>query len=215
MKAKKTKSNNLKKGFTLMETLISIAIFGIILVSMTGIVLNLIKVSILTDRRNDFLNELNNAVGNIKNEMRNAETIGICKAGATPGPNGDLYIAKKSNATVDPYLQLSVEINPSSKLGRLVWYTLTTNPATDSNPNKCTVDTTKPAKYLTSETLDISNLTFNSVNDSADIPNFLIYASFWACDVPSVVNKVFDCTAPNPSDKSPYKYMFAISTRND
>lgn len=205
---KNRKKHCVKKGFTLLETLVAIVIFGIISVVMSSIVLNLVSFSVFTDRRIDFLNELSTAVGNIKNELRNAEFIDSCSVGPNPGINRSLFISKKVGTyeAGKQFMQLSVD----SDSNRLVWNTLATNPA--SQGNLCTLSSTPSTEFLVSNSIDIDTLTINRTSDG-DNKNSLIYVSFNACDDPAVINKVFDCTE-SVKPRDPYRYMFAISTRN-
>lgn len=202
----KLKKTKIKTGFTLIETVVSIAIFGIVMVAMTGIVLNLMKISVATDRRNDFLSELNIAVTNIKNELRNSETVNVCRKTVTPGSNRLLYYVKKDSAGQEYARQLGIEGE------RLSWRLLEGVPG---STNVCDVNEAIAPQFLTTDTIKIDQLTFNTVNDSADVANYLIYTSFRACDSERIRNKIFNCsTSATASELNPYYYMFAITSRN-
>jgi prepilin-type N-terminal cleavage/methylation domain-containing protein len=208
----KKKFQNKSKGFTLVELLVSIAIFGIISVVMTGIVLNMASVSYTVDRRTDFLNNLEAAVTSIKNEMRNAQSMGSCKS-SVPNQPPSFYIIRKpvtrsaGGNPVSEGEQLKIESD------RLVWRTLDPlNLPTTSN-NLCNLDTTIPIPdYLTNSNMLIQNLNFVTSTDTAG-KNTTLYTSFEACDAASVKRKIFSCDTTKDNLK-PYRYMFAITTRN-
>lgn len=193
-----------KKGFTLIEMLVSIAVFGIVSVVMTGIVLNMASVSYTVDRRTDFLNDLEAAVNSIKNDMRNAQSLGLCN-GAVGQPKS-IYVTRKP-ITRDPAvgpvqesLQLSIDSN------RLAWKRLTSAPVAGN----CI--TTGSPEYLSNANMLIQNLSVVTSTDTS-AQNTLLFTSFEACDANSVKRKVFNCDTSKPN-VNPYRYMFAITTRN-
>lgn len=193
-----------KKGFTLLEMLVSIAIFGIVSVIMTGIVLNMASVSYTVDRRTDFLNELEATVNNVKNEMRNAQSMGLCN-GAANQPKS-LYVVRKP-ITRDPAVGPVIEsIQLVVTNNRLSWMTLTGTPTAGN------CQTTGAPEFLSNTTMMIQNLSVVTSTDSGG-QNVLLFTSFEACDAPSVKRKVFSCDT-NQANLNPYRYMFAITTRN-
>ena len=192
--------------------LISITIFGIISVMMTGIVLNMANVSMLLDRRNDFLNELDIGVSALKNEMRNAQKLGICKTIINTNTPKSLYIVKK------PVVK-SVGANPvtesykvSIEEGKLSMIPLSEDPS--QNNDICSVPNNPEKVVLTTNNIKLQNLAIVVTSDNSSPKNSLIYVSFEACDPESIARKNFNCEDVYAPNYSPYKYLFGISTRN-
>src|SRR5690349_16995617 len=140
------------KAYTLVEVLISIAVFGIISVVMTGIIINMGSLSLTVDRRTDFLAELEGTSTILKNEMRTAAKLGFCDAAL--GAPTSLYIVSKPDAQ---------SIQTAYKLETI----------TDANTNKlvltelggvvgntCTPKTNPKIQKLTSDRIQIQNVTF-------------------------------------------------------
>jgi prepilin-type N-terminal cleavage/methylation domain-containing protein len=197
----KFKKSNKKKGFTLIELIISITIFSLMTVVMTAVVLNMAKVSYTVDRRTDFLNQLDAGTNIIINEMRNAQDMGLCNTVA--GQSKSLFIIRKLNPdspTAPRFFQLIVSTN------RLVLQGLSVDPSTNGT---CTA--TGIPEVLTPTIMFIRNLSFSISSDTAG-ENTTIFTSFEACDNPSVKNQVFSCDVN--LGNNPYRYMFAITTRN-
>lgn len=203
--------SNRKRAFTLIEMLISITIFGIISVMMTGIVLNMANVSMLLDRRNDFLNELDIGVSALKNEMRNAQKLGICKTIINTNTPKSMYIVKKpvlksvGASPVTEYYKVSIEE------GQLYMILLSADP---SQNDICSVSESAKKVFLTSNNIKLQNLAIVVTSDNSSPKNSLIYVSFEACDPESIARKNFNCEDVDAPNYSPYKYLFGISTRN-
>lgn len=188
-------------GFTLVEMLISIAVFGIVAITMTGIILSIASISYTVDRRNDFLNAIELATNNIKNEMRNAASMGKCS-------NNSLFVIKKPKIVNEGQpVQESYQLTLNQQ-NQLVWQKLN---SINSNGD-CTVSNDDSIEIITSESLRIQNLNINLVKDSSN-KNTLVFVSFEACDSASVPRKIFICDR-DADNYSPYRHMFAISTRN-
>lgn len=206
---KKNKIKNLsKKAFTLMEVLVSITIFGIVSISMSSIVLNMVAVSTTTERKNDFLNEINNLTATIKNEMRNAQTFGICKKSNASDPT-KFYIKR-----LDDIDSGGNSVEYSIRENRLVRIELKSSSGLNTGTGCEPVSTNFPSassRFMTSETIKIQNLKIWDIEDSS-LKNKITYISFEACDRDDIKKKIYDCS--NQSSKPPYIHTFAMTTRN-
>jgi prepilin-type N-terminal cleavage/methylation domain-containing protein len=215
MQKKDLKSNKIKnkkqKGFTLIEVLISLLIFGIIAVVVSSIVINMISVAIYTDRRNDILTEINNSVANIRNEMRNASIINTCPSGNNPtNPNQSLFIVKKDGVPGEGSVRrLHVNTN-----GRLAWIELSQYPGGAPGQTNCVDASGAQPQFLSSQSVRVQNLQTRVVLQPIGGQSaYLIYITFLICDLNE--NPVFDCRTPNNANSfTPYRYLFAVSTRN-
>jgi len=194
-----TKKQNM--GFTLIEMLVSIAVFGIVAVIMTGIILNMASVSYTVDRRTDFLNIIETSANNIKNEMRNAANMGLCS-----GTEKSIFVTKKPITRIigQPPVQESYQLIVDQN--QLVWKQLTAAPISGN----CVVTSNK--ETITPKSMFIQNLTITISTDSSG-KNTLVFISFEACDSQSTRRKIFNCDT-TANNVNPYRYMFAISTRN-
>lgn len=181
------------RGFTIMETLVCIAIFSVISVLMTNILLEVSKFSLENERRNDILTELDNAANVVKNDLRGSSKIGICKI----GPAAQVY--RLANGS---YYKLGID--STSGIGKLAWF------GTDNTCDTTNVDSTA---VTSSETIQVRNLrvanSIDTQNNPGSAKNSLVYIVMEVCDLDSVPasRKVFDCT------NNPYSYVYAISTR--
>ena len=178
---------------------------------MTGIVLNIASVALITEHRNDFLNELEGTSTILKNEMRTSEKLGICASPATLGAPKSLYIVSKpaADGSVKSYRLSTISESDTSKL------VLDALDEVDSSGN-C-IDSTKGVSRvtLTSERMNIQNLKLITSVPTADTqnPNLLAYISFEACDADATAQKIFVCDQ-NSVNGNPYRYVVGISTRN-
>jgi prepilin-type N-terminal cleavage/methylation domain-containing protein len=196
----KTTLYNKSAGFSLVETLVSIAIFAVISVLMSNIVIGMSRFSLDNERRSDFLSQLDNAANIIKNDLRGAQSMGICYSSTA----SVLY----RNSTVDVN-------NTIKKLGLQV--VNNTLQWAEMSPSGCTfrTDVTPPLPIKTnlssSDTIKIDSLKLARADDSnATNPNTIVYIRIQACDsdLISTKKKIFDCT------NNPYKYIFSITSRN-
>ena len=198
---KKKIYKNRLKGFSLVETLVSIAIFAVISVLMSNIVIGMSRFSLDNERRNDFLSQLDNSANIIKNDLRGAQNMGICNAGTL---NAILY----RTSTVDVN-------NNTKRFGLRVvnnilqWAEMPTTSCTFRT------DSTPPLPVSTNlssaQSIKIDSLTITSANDgNATNPNTIVYIKVVACDLDSISQRrrIFDCT------NNPYKYIFSITSRN-
>lgn len=86
-----------KKGFTLIELIVSLAIMGIISVTVSGILTNGLNINNIINKRNNVQNELNNSIYIVSNDLRKGQEISVCT-------NGIAYIngtALKTPSSVD------------------------------------------------------------------------------------------------------------------
>lgn len=191
-------------GYTLIEVLVSIAVFGIISVVMTGIVISMGSLSLTVDRRTDFLSELEGTATILKNEMRTAAKLGFCDA--PTGVPASLYIVAKPNVSgsVKYFKVGTVQENRTTKL--------VLTQLRDVVGNTCNENSAPQIQKLTSDRIQIQNLSFiKSVKTSTlQNPDTIIYVSFEACDSDNIPRKTFSCE----STQNPYRYAFAVSTRN-
>jgi len=101
MKALKNKRHkNLKKGYSLIEIIISLAIMGFAVTVMFSFLILSLQVSILSLSRSFVREELSNISGLIARDIRNADYIINCGTGSTPESceliqNGTNYIWQK------------------------------------------------------------------------------------------------------------------------
>ncbi|MFW5720236.1 MAG: PulJ/GspJ family protein [Candidatus Dojkabacteria bacterium] len=192
------KARDHEKGFTIMETLVSIAIFSIVSVFMSSIIINLATFALDTERTNDFIFELDNAASVIKNQVRAADTVKRC-------PNG--LLIERTYGSSDPVYMLLRADTVSDDEGRLIMATLDGSDCSSSekaNPTILTSDTVVQVQNLR-VTID------DDGNKDAEAKNTLLYIVVQACDPHEIEErKVFSCD----DDKNPYKYIFGVSTRN-
>jgi prepilin-type N-terminal cleavage/methylation domain-containing protein len=201
-----------KKGLSLIELVISLGVFGIVTVVMSGTVVNLASLAHFLDRRNDFLVEVESAVGVIRNDIRNARKVGVCNANNNPyvGPNiltQGIYIVRRDGGNNPTPITSAIHIDNQS---RLVLARLQGNP--EQTQNQCVLNTSSNPQYLVSQNIKVQNLDARISQDQKG-ENSVIYILFEACDADDVVNKIFTCRSPNGSPAKPFRYIFAISTR--
>lgn len=100
---KKTQSVKIV-GFTLIEAVISIALFGIITVFMSNFVLSVGKFTLDNDKRNDILNDIEATSTILRNEIRNAREVTVDDENSdcielSGGYNRIIRLAEVSNGT--------------------------------------------------------------------------------------------------------------------
>jgi prepilin-type N-terminal cleavage/methylation domain-containing protein len=188
------------KGFSLMEMLVSIAIFGIMSIYMSNIIISMARFSMLNDIRNDLVSELDNAAAKLKNDLRGAEQIDVCKR---PGNNKN-FITRRVNG-----INFILDVDAQN---RLVWFRMggACNPAIGN-----------PEAILTSNTLlridnsmplpggggSTNGLSVSIAEDGrSSNPNRLISIAIDACDINQ---RVYSCDGNRN-----YRYFIAISSRN-
>ena len=193
------------KGYTLMELLVSIAIFTIISVLMSNIVLNIAKFSLENERREDFLNEIDTVSNSIKNDLRGAAEVGMC----SDVPS--IYFKSNNSVyTLKPYFVLekvSFTLNGVART-KLQW----TNMNVDSIAKTCASLSNPITIPITSGTvIQISDVTVVRMQDNitaSSANNNLLFVRINACDAENSDSTViFDC------HENPYSYQVAISTR--
>jgi prepilin-type N-terminal cleavage/methylation domain-containing protein len=205
----KKKNGERVKGFTLMELLVSIAIFAIISVLMSNIVLKIAAFSLDTERRTDLLAELDGIANNIKNDLRSSDSIGFCSlpdgssAMFFQHPN-DPFPANSSHVYI-----LATEPATATKSAQLIWKNVSLV------GTSCTYASANPVPLPLSsvETINISKVNISrSCDDKLCGPtakNTILFLQLDSCDPvnPLVKKKIFDCS------NNPYRYEVAISTR--
>jgi prepilin-type N-terminal cleavage/methylation domain-containing protein len=175
------KSHN---GFTLVELLVSIAIFAIISIVMSNIIISISKFSLENERRSDFLSQLDNAANAIQNDLRGAKSAGRCPDGRIFRYDGNKYYML--NITDDKVLWTEV-----------------------FDGILCRIAPSGRSIYLTSNSLKINSVLYDSQDVGDGDPNTILYVLVEACD-PDIHEgsaAIFDCSL------NPYKYIFAITTR--
>lgn len=191
---KKRKNRIIKdflKGFTILEALVSIAIFGIISVVLGNILLSVMAVSLSIDRRNEVLYEIMSITSNIQNEIRSADKVNICNNLNVLG----LLIVKGSS--------LRFIFSHSNALWQL---------SSNSNNNVSCQDLARVNRdngtRLHSSDIVVLDFAIKASSDGGK--NALVYISFSVCDAESVkpAHRAFDC------DRNPYKHLFAVATRS-
>lgn len=195
-----SEKQNKTNGFTLIELVVAIGIFGIILVLMSNIVISVSKFALDNERRNDFISELDGAANIIKNDIRSAQELSVCS-------DNTLFRKSVDYVGTVEYYKLTTESD------RLLWLQMNINCTT------LPVGQTPKKIFLTSsETMKVDSSDPNAINitsaydslNSAQATNTLLYVRLTACSSDSIPagGKIFDCV------NNPYKYVFAISTRN-
>lgn len=196
-----------KRGFSLIELVVSLAIFGVMIVLMSSIVLSMARFSLENEYRSDILAQLDNVANTIKNDFRSAQKVDFCnnKIHRTNVITVEDSLGNKTSSISYEDLKLDTVSLPSGGTSkRLAWF------KSDSGCG----DTSTVTKPLTSTSaMDISNLAQSVMGDSKTSAKYnLIYIRLTVCDPvnPSRSFKVFDCTG----SKNPFKYVFGISTKN-
>ncbi len=201
-----------KQGFTLVELVLSLGIFGIVTVIMSGIVINLAGIAYFLDRRNDFLVELESAVSVIRNEMRNAQKIGLCpSSNYSVGSNiltQGVYLVKNVVGTNSTPLAYAIYVDDQSSL---VLALLQGNP--EQTQQQCVLNAVVTPQKLTSQNIKVQNFQVRFSQDQKS-ENTVLYMLFEACDDDSIPNKIFTCRSSNDNNAKPYRYVFSMSTRN-
>jgi prepilin-type N-terminal cleavage/methylation domain-containing protein len=67
-----------KKGYTLLEMIISMAIFGVLLVVFTQIIFSALRISNEISVRSQFRETITEVIDLIKRDIRNADAVGEC-----------------------------------------------------------------------------------------------------------------------------------------
>jgi prepilin-type N-terminal cleavage/methylation domain-containing protein len=194
------------EGFTLMEMLVSMAIFAVISVLMSNIVLSIASFSLDNERRTDFLAELDGIANNIKNDLRGTNEIGFCDISGVKylyylnpnDPNG---------TNLSHHYVLTTNAAGTQAIWKNVVYTPATKGCSFSGANST------PIQISAVDTLNIQKVSIaRACEDKTCVSakNTLLYVMLDTCDpVNSTVKKrIFDCA------KNPYRYEMAISTRN-
>lgn len=205
-------SKKSERGFTLVELVISLGIFGIVTVIMSGTVINLASIAYFLDRRNDFLAEIESAVSVIRNEMRNAQKIGLCPSNSSSfGSNilrQGVYLVKRTVANNSTPLAYAIYLDNQSSL---VLSLLQGDP--EQTQQQCILNTASTPQKLTSQNMKVQNFQVRFSQDQKQ-ENTVLYMLFEACDADSIPNQIFYCSGSNSNDVKPYRYVFSISTRN-
>ncbi len=199
---KKNKSvRKLSAGFTLAEMLVSIAIFAIMSVLMSNIVLDIAKFSIDSERRTDLLTELDSTANVVKNDMRGAKAIGICtnmekvyRTSTEYSPNKSFVLTTSQNALQWEEVVLSATTPITCTL------------VSGSTP--IVINSPSSGGYSGSFTIKNFDISMSTDGNTANL-NTLFYFHLQVCD-PDDGRKtyVFDC------NRNLYNYVFGVSTRN-
>lgn len=181
------------KGFTLLEILISVALFGAISVVFSNILLSVLSFSYKSDMKSDILYEINGFTSFIRNKVRVADRVEVCSQLYN---NADSKFLLFNRGAVT-----GIFFNAE---GKLKFYSQNTM----LQCNGVNLLNLSPTLDLNSSNLTVSNLRISRYTDGGS--NSIVFISIEVCD-PNVGgnarNIVFDC------DRNPYKSLFAISTR--
>lgn len=210
MRNKKTKldKRSVPKGFTLMELIVTMAIFAIVSVLMSNIVLSIAAFSIQNEKKTDFLSELDGVANTIKNDLRGASEVGFCNL---PDTSKAIYYKTTTNTQEPtPRAYILTKDTPSNgKSTRVIWKNVVVS------SGNCTYNgaTAPMIQISTPEIMHITNVSIaRSCDDNvcaSTSKNTLLFVLIEACD-PLPQNKkksIFDCT------ENPYRYEMAITTR--
>lgn len=186
----KNKFTYLFKGFTLLEVILSISVFGIISVTLTNIVLSITYISSNLDRRNDVLHVINTIDAILGNEIRAADKVVFCNQSNQNG----FYLVRNLQNTV--IYKLIKSQNDSLVLQEL-----------NNEPTNCIFVPQLPTLTLNPNDIKIINFSIKYSSDSSN--NLLIYVSFQVCDGDDIPKQkiVFNC------NNNPYKHVFAVSNK--
>lgn len=185
------KKKSAKKGFTLVELLVSIAIFSIMLVLMSNIVISMSRFSLENEWRTDFLTELDNVSNVVKNDLRSATEVVKC-------PSSNTIRRRDTN---NNYFKLEV-IN-----SELVWSETDLNCSARATPVRLSTNNSLRFADIGSEAA-IEVAQAEDSRAAGSVTNNLFYIRLQACDPVTGRSKpIFDC------QRNPYRYMFAISSR--
>lgn len=180
-----------KKGFTLLELLVAMAIFVMVSVVMSNIIITNVRFALDVQRRTKFVSELDRLANNIKNSMRVSgalcTNLGIPKYIYARDPNGDI---KRLVVNADH---------------RIAWQYV--------DKNNCTTVLNRDLVPLTSSFIRVHDMKVSSVSTIVNpglLPsNTMVFVSVEACDENNIV---FDCTN-NPDLYRPYRFKFGVSTK--
>jgi prepilin-type N-terminal cleavage/methylation domain-containing protein len=205
MPRKVRKFNVNKKGFTLVELVVSIAIFAVILVLMSNIVISMSKFALDNERRNDFISELDNAANIIKNDLRSAQDLDV-----TTCSGGGIFRTVNNSGVTEYYKLVLGNPADSTEKDRLLWLQKDSTCGNLATPNRIFLTSSVTVKLDSNNASALSIKIANDSETSGQITNSLIYIQLTACSPSSlpVGGQLFNCTL------NPYKYTFAISTRN-
>jgi prepilin-type N-terminal cleavage/methylation domain-containing protein len=202
----KRKKNRNKKGFTLVEAVISIAIFGMITIFMTNFIMSVVKFSVDNEKRADIMIDLDKVATTIKNELRTAEGIQIVNDGGIKCIN--------YNKGTETYNVVREDDGSNNSHRDRIFISNIGNGNTGCHKGS-------NSRYLNDRSIvSISNfeLDFDGSNISPNSwsNNNILYVIITACDsddygIPEESgNKIFACNA----DLNPYLYIFGITTKN-
>lgn len=218
MSKKLLKFNKVKavpKGFTLMELLVSMAIFSVVAVLMSNIVLTIAAFSLDNERRTDFLFELDGVGNTIKNDLRSSQTVGSCKLDAS-----DTVFFKDpipvSGINLFYALEKVSKVVSGQTVNQLQWTNIQTPAGTPSVCSRTTAIPVPSPKLVSSPTvMNISDFKISISYDNALSPtNSLLFVMIDSCDPtnPSVKKAIFACPVSGIAG-NPYRYEIAINTR--
>lgn len=176
------------KGYTLLEVIVSIGIFGIVSITLSNVLLNISYLSNSMDRRNEILHLINSITTIISNEIMASDKITFC-----PSNNNTAF-----------YLERSFGNNVVYKLIRFSNNNLLLQESS-SVPNNCQIQNPSQTLVLNTNDTKITNFATRYSTDGND--NLLIYILFNLCDNDNVPASrvVFKC------NQNPYKHVFAVN----
>lgn len=199
------------KGFTLVEAVISIALFGIITIFMSNFIITIGKFTFDNDRRSDISADVDAISTFIKNELRNATELSI-------GRNGECIMYEKNEKNYA--ISLTRERTNDRK------YIILSSVIPGSNealvcPDESTSTLSVIRQINNPDTSKILNLNFELFAKSVGNTN-LLRGTIVACDADATVNgggatneqalmnerRIFSCDL----NENPYILSFAVAT---
>lgn len=211
LRNKKIKSSK-KKGFSLFELIISILIFGIVLVVMSNMVMGIANLSYVNDKRLDMINQVNYMTTYIKNTVRDVKSIGTCSTLGGIATNSPVLLIETNtesttgNPTTTKY---TLRLNSQSLvLVKATSASTQSDGCTDqSGPNNITT--------LSSSKLNVPSFSFReSVNNGNGVrPTKVIYIMIELCDTGN--RPIYACQDDVSKNiyKNTYKHAFGITVR--
>lgn len=201
---RKKKLNKNREGFTLVEAVVSIAIFGLITIFMTNFIMSVVKFSVDNEKRADMMIDLDRAATTIKNELRTASEINIYEVGA--GTNRCINF-KKGDET---YNIVRENIGGNDNRDRLVLSNL------GNGGSGCGISSTNRRNLNDNSIVSILDFDIDSeattFSDGSISNNHIVYVRIMACDSDDyqTEDKIFSCD----DTQNPYVYIFGITTKN-